>query len=98
VPALSFSDLVARLGVTSVRTLVTDLEGMDAVLLPTFPFERVRPDQLVFEYKHADGPRNIGRRLGALLIRLDELGYRMQIVDLENCVAVHRDVAPAPRR
>lgn len=44
----------------------------------------------MFEFKHADGTFNIGRNLGHLLIMLDDLGYNMTIVDVENCLATRR--------
>jgi FkbM family methyltransferase len=90
VEAVTFLDIVRHFGITSLDILFTDTEGYDAKLLPRFPFELLRPGQIVFEYKHADGTFNIGRELGRLLIMLDEVGYDMRIVDLENCVAVLR--------
>jgi FkbM family methyltransferase len=90
VEAVTFLDIVRHFGITSPDILFTDTEGYDAKLLPLFPFELPRPGQIVFEYKHADGTFNIGRELGRLLIMLDEFGYDMRIVDLENCVAVLR--------
>ena len=48
------------------------------------------PDRIIFEYKHADGTFNIGRKFGMVLCLLDMLGYNIRIVDDENCVAVRR--------
>ena len=95
VAATTFTELVAQFGIASLDTLFSDTEGFDAQLLPTFPFDRLRPNRIVFEYKHADGTFNIGRKLGRLLIMLDELGYDMQIADAENCVAKRRTVPAA---
>ena len=87
---VTFRDLVRQYGITSLNALLTDTEGFDAVLLPQFPFDRLRPGQIFFEFKHADGPFRIGRRFGALLILLDALGYDVRVLDLENCLAIRR--------
>ena len=90
IESVTFPGLVAQYGITTLDVLFTDTEGYDARLLPLFPFDRLRPNQIMFEYKHADGTFNIGRNLGRLLIMLDELGYDMTVVDVENCLATRR--------
>jgi FkbM family methyltransferase len=90
VNAVTFSGLVEQFGISTLDVLFTDTEGHDARLLPHFPFDRLRPNQIMFEFKHADGTFNIGRNLGRLLIMLDDLGYNMTIVDVENCLATRR--------
>ena len=90
VNAMSFTDLLHRYGITGIDVLITDTEGWDARILPTFPFATTRPNQIVFEYVHADGTFNIGASLGRLLILLDERGYDMRVLDLENCMATRR--------
>ena len=88
--AVTFPELVDHFGISTLDVLFTDTEGHDASLLSHFPFDRLRPNQIIFEHKHADGTFNIGRNLGRLLIMLDELGYNMTIVDVENCLATLR--------
>jgi FkbM family methyltransferase len=90
VDCITFQDLVSKYRIDGLGTLFTDTEGFDTIILPTFPFDRVMPDQIIFEYKHADGTFNIGRNFGMLLCLLDVLGYNIRIVDDENCVAVRR--------
>jgi len=87
---ITFDNLVDRFAITSLEMLFTDTEGYDATLLPLFPFDRVRPRQIIFEHKHADGTFNIGRKLGTLLILLDTLGYNVHMLDPENCLATTR--------
>lgn len=90
VEALTFTQIIEKFDITSLDVLFTDTEGYDTALLPHFPFDRLLPKRIVFEYKHADGMFNIGRNLGKLLIMLDELGYDMRIMDDENCLAARR--------
>jgi FkbM family methyltransferase len=90
VRAVTFRDLVERYDITSLDMLFTDTESYDTILLPGFPFERMRPRQITFEYKHGDGTFNIGRKLGRLLIMLDDLGYDIRVTDFENCLATLR--------
>jgi len=88
--AITFPELVQQFDITSLGMLFTDTEGYDAKLLPHFPFDKVRPDHIIFEHKHADGVLNIGGNLGRLLIMLDQFGYNMRIIDVENCKATRR--------
>ena len=90
VQAVTFRDLVERYDITSLDMLFTDTEGYDTTLLPSFPFEQLRPKQIIFEHKHGDGTFNIGRKLGRLLIMLDDLGYDIRVTDFENCLATLR--------
>lgn len=88
VDAVSFADLLSRLGIVGIDTLFTDTEGYDAVLLAGFPFDRLRPRRIVFEHKHADGTMHLGRHFAALILLLDAQGYRTRVLDVENCIAV----------
>jgi FkbM family methyltransferase len=90
VDCVTFKDLVMKYKIESIGTLFTDTEGFDSIILPTFPFSRVVPDNIVFEYKHSDGVFNIGRKFGTLICLLDKLGYNIRVVDMENCVASRR--------
>ncbi len=85
--AVTFVELMQQFDITSVSVLLVDTEGYDAKLLLRFPFDKIPPNQVIFEYKHADGTFNIGFNFGHLLIKLADFGYDMQIVDMENCVA-----------
>ena len=90
VDAISFIELVEQFQIDAISTLIIDTEGYDAKLLPLFPFTLVRPEKIIFEHKHSDGTYNIGRNLGRLLIALDELGYNISVLDIENCMATKR--------
>jgi hypothetical protein len=69
--------------------------GYDARLLGVFPFHRLHPRQIAFEYKHSDGTFNLGRNLGSLLILLDSLDYSVRVVDPENMYAQKRGTVAA---
>ena len=89
----TFETLIDSSGISSINLLFTDTEGMDAELLPSFPFAKILPRQIVFEFKHADGTNRVGRKLAALLMLLDDLGYRVCVLDVENLIATHSSVA-----
>lgn len=83
----TFESIIDDAGITSIDVLYCDTEGMDVILLDQFPFARLLPQKIVFEFKHADGTHRVGKKLGAFLIRLDDLGYRTQVLDAENLLA-----------
>jgi FkbM family methyltransferase len=89
-PGVSMRSLLRREDVTALDALVLDTEGHDADLLLDFPFDSLVPQRIFFEFKHADGPFRIGRKLGQVLIVLDTLGYAVQAKDAENMLAIHR--------
>ncbi len=89
VQALTFATLMTTEQISSIDVLMTDTEGMDAELLPTFPFSAVMPKNIIFEFKHSDGVLRVGRKLANLLIMLDDLDYRVYWHDPENLMAVH---------
>lgn len=88
VPATTFKKLLKDFGVTHINSLITDTEGMDAVLLSSFPFNKITPHEILFEYKHADGTMRVGKNLANLLTRLTDLEYVIVPVDHENFYAV----------
>lgn len=94
-PALSFQTLIKNEQVSSLDVLITDLEGADSDILPTFPFASVTPKQIIFEFKHSDGTHRVGKKLAAVLILLEDLGYKISVFDLENLIAVHQKSAPS---
>lgn len=88
VPATTFKKLLKDFDVTHINSLITDTEGMDAVLLSSFPFNKITPHEILFEYKHADGTMRVGKNLANLLIRLTDLEYVIIPVDHENFYAI----------
>jgi len=88
VPTLRFVTVLAAEGISSIDCLLTDTEGLDAQLIASFPFSKIMPRQIVFEFRHSDGLSTVGPRLAYLLILLDALGYRTRVLDVENMQAV----------
>lgn len=84
-----FETLIEAEGISSIDTLLTDTEGADTDLLPTFPFFKIVPKRIIFEFKHADGPFRVGRKLAHLLVFLEDNGYRIHALDKENMIATH---------
>jgi len=52
VDTLSFDDLLDRYQLPAIDVLQIDAEGMDALLLSWFPFERIRPGLIHYEISH----------------------------------------------
>src|SRR5262245_6914610 len=90
--ASSFETFVNAENISSIDVLFTDTEGMDAELLVTFPFARIIPNRIIFEYKHSDGYMRVGRKLANLLNLLEDHDYLVNILDVENMMATHRSV------
>jgi FkbM family methyltransferase len=88
VKAVTFQTLVREFGITSVRRLITDVEGYDAKILVSFPFGRLKPEIIIFEHKHCDGVSHMGRNFARLITTLDGEGYKTKVIGLENCVAL----------
>jgi FkbM family methyltransferase len=95
--SLTFRKLVGEENIRSIDILITDLEGADAELLPTFPFSQLTPSRIIFEFKHADGTFRIGRKLANLLMFLDDLDYKVTVLDVENLLATHKSFDAAGR-
>lgn len=88
VDALSFSDLLDVNDVSEVGVLMTDMEGVDVSVLSEFPFGRLKPRQILFEYKHADGVNRIGSIFADFIKTLSNKNYVLRILDSENCLAL----------
>jgi len=95
VASKTFVSIIDGSGITGIDVLFCDTEGMDVTLLESFPFEKIKPLQILFEFKHADGTHRVGKKLGRFLIRLDDLGYKVKVLDAENLLA---EYGPVPGR
>jgi FkbM family methyltransferase len=88
VKGLSFRTLIEKFQIENIDSLCIDTEGYDSILLRTFPFEKIKPKEIIFEYKHSDGIFNIGKNFANVLTVLDESGYRTQVISEENCRSI----------
>jgi FkbM family methyltransferase len=88
VRGISFDTLINKFEIEQIDVLHTDTEGYDARLLSVFPFDKIKPRELIFEYKHSDGVFTIGKNFAKLLLILDELSYKTQVIDTENCQSI----------
>lgn len=88
VPATTFQGLFEDLYIKSINGLIIDTEGMDMELLMSFPFYQIKPREILFEFKHADGTMKVGKNLANVLIRLTDMGYEITPVDHENFYAL----------
>ena len=88
VRGISFKELINKFEIDEIEMLHTDTEGYDARLLSAFPFDKIKPRELIFEYKHSDGVFTIGKNFAKLLLILDGLSYKTQVIDVENCHSI----------
>ena len=88
VRGISFDTLINKFEIEQIDVLHTDTEGYDARLLSVFPFDKIKPRELIFEYKHSDGVFTIGKNFAKLLLILDGLSYKTQVIDTENCHSI----------
>ena len=88
VRGISFKELINKFEIDEIEVLHTDTEGYDARLLSEFPFDKIKPRELIFEYKHSDGVFTIGKNFAKLLLILDGLSYKTQVIDVENCHSI----------
>jgi len=86
-PALTPSQLIARIGCEAVDLLMLDTEGYDCALLGAYPFDVTKPRAIIFEHRHADGVGRIGANFAATITVLGDLGYDVAVLDQENCIA-----------
>ena len=85
VRGFSFSRLIKEFQIENIDCLCVDAEGYDSILLATFPFDKIKPREIIFEYKHSDGVFNIGKNFANVLTILDKFGYKTNIISEENC-------------
>lgn len=90
VPATTFRDLFEELQIDQINSLIIDTEGMDAILLSSFPFDKIKPYEIFFEFKHSDGTMRVGKNLANLLLTFVSLNYVIVPVDHENFYAVQQ--------
>jgi len=88
VRGISFKELINKFEIDEIEVLHTDTEGYDARLLSEFPFDKIKPMELIFEYKHSDCVFTIGKNFAKLLLILDGLSYKTQVIDVENCHSI----------
>ena len=87
VPAISLPSLIFKFGISEIESFFTDTEGFDAKIISTFPFDKMKPHHIVFEFMHSDGTFNIGANLAHLLLILSANGYKTKVLNGDDCWA-----------
>ena len=77
-----FIEIVEQYKITSIGQLTIDTEGEDHKILKDFPFDKVKPKEIVFEYKHMKK-----EELSGVEELLAKEGYSVSRVDGENYIA-----------
>lgn len=86
VQCISFSALLDTLDFNTIDFLLTDVEGLDVQILETFPLERVRPANIVFEL-----PERFNETLSRFEAKLHSYGYNV-LLEEKDGMAIRRDV------
>jgi FkbM family methyltransferase len=76
VRTVSFEDLLDQFGIAAIDVLQVDAEGVDAMLLSWFPFERIKPGVVHYEIAHMSTGE-----LDATRTRLKGFGYRLYQIE-----------------
>lgn len=84
VQCLSFGSILAQSGRATLDFLITDVEGYDVQILDTFPFDAVRPANVVFEL-----PLKADPAFGQFLAKLRSYEYDLFIARTD-AIAVQR--------
>lgn len=84
VTCIAFETLLGRLERKDVDFLITDVEGLDIQILETFPLERVRPANIVFEL-----PVQMDASFGAFLEKLSAYEYDV-FIERRDAIAMRR--------
>lgn len=73
VSCVTFDSIVATLPKDSIDFVVTDVEGHDIAILDSFPLDRIRPANIVFEL-----PIQRDQSLDDFMTKLRDHGYRIK--------------------
>jgi len=84
VPCVTFDTIVSLLFQDTIDFLITDVEGHDIAILDSFPLERVRPANIVFEL-----PVRRDASLDRFQTKLREHGYLIKESG-QNAIAMYR--------
>lgn len=88
VPCVTFNSVLATLAQATIDFIITDVEGHDVVILDSFPLDRVRPSNIIFEL-----PIQRGARLDRFTSKLRDYGYRIKESG-SNAIAMRWQRAP----
>lgn len=74
VKCTTLNEIIKEYNIDTIDLLHTDTEGHDYTILMNYDF-KVKPQQILFEYKHMDGIFTVGKKYETLTNRLKSLGY-----------------------
>ena len=83
VRCMSFSTILDRWPGKTIDFLITDAERFDIPILNTFPLDRTRPRNIVFELP----PTPLDQYFTDFIIKLRRYGYRL-LIEGSDCIAV----------
>jgi FkbM family methyltransferase len=89
VSCMSFRTILDRWRPEAIDFLITDAERFDTPILNTFPLDRLRPRNIVFEHS-----TEFDQAFGDFLDKLRGQGYRI-LIDGNDCIAVLKGDPPA---
>ena len=84
---LTFSDLIEKYSISSIKLLQIDVEGAEFEILNSINFEKIEIKKIIFEFKHFDGTFKEGPKLKLIKEKLINFNYQLKEIDKENILA-----------
>ena len=84
---LTFSDLIEKYSISSIKLLQIDVEGAEFEILNSINFEKIEIKKIIFEFKHFDGTFKEGPKLKSIKEMLIKFNYQLKEIDKENILA-----------
>lgn len=86
VPVLDINDIFKSFN-EKVDWFFIDTEGLDAVILLHLDFEKYAPENIHYEFAHADGPFTTGKNHIELIKKLEKFNYSLKQTSAQNITA-----------
>jgi FkbM family methyltransferase len=87
VQTLTFSNLLKKYNISSIKKLQIDVEGYEYEILNSISFEKILINKIIFESKHFDGTFKEGLKLDEMKKKLITNDYKIVQLDDENILA-----------
>ncbi len=87
IKCMTFSDLLKKYSISSIKKLLMDVEGSEYEILNDINFDQINIGKILFEYKHFDGHFKKGEKLDKIKKKLESHSYKLTTIDEENMLA-----------
>jgi FkbM family methyltransferase len=90
VECTTINEIIDRYCISRLGCLVVDTEGHDYQILKILDFSKVKPQVVMFENKHMDGPFRRRGKYRKLLAYFKSNGYRIRTEGVENTIMTRK--------